>query len=244
MSVLSVSYPHDPVTLVPARLRTSRVAAVAAAVRGQLNLLPHRLDLDLLQLVSRTCSVTVNGLPLRIVWDLARAVKDDAGQPAYGSSEAVDDGTVLIRLNVQIIGDDPIARSTAAHELGHAVFDAPGWFSGAHEASGRAHRHVFAPSGGGRSHPRDWSEWRANEFMGSLLAPRQLLHGELLKLAPLHGVALVPGRFCNEPPVALNCPELPGLLEALGESFGLTSSFIAVRLAKYDLIAPLRGRRG
>jgi len=243
MSVVRVSYPHDPVTLVPARLRTSRVAGVAAAVREQLNLLPHRLDLELLQLVSRACALTVNGLPLRIVWDLGSTVKDDAGQPAYGSSEAVADATVLIRLNVQIVGDEHIARSTAVHELGHAVFDAPSWFSGAHDSPSRAPRQVFASSGSQKSRSRDWSEWRANEFMGSLLAPRQLLHGELLKLAPLHRVPLVPGRFSNEPPVALNCPELHSLVDALGETFGLSWSFIAVRLAKYDLVARVRDSR-
>ncbi len=213
-------------------------------MREQLGLSTCRLDVELLQLVSRVRRLLVNGMLLSIRWNLDETVKDCSGQPVYGSCRLVAPGALLISLNVQIVGDVPIARSTAAHELGHAVFDAPAWFSGAAQPTPAAPRRVFGAPERYRREASDWSEWRANEFMGSFLAPRRLLHGELLRLAPACGVPLVKGRFSNEPPVAANCPELPLLFDALGDAFGLTPSFISVRLAKYDLIALSRPREG
>jgi Zn-dependent peptidase ImmA (M78 family) len=237
MPTLSVSYPHDPTTLAPKGLRRSRVAAVATALREQLALTPSRLDLELVQLISRMRSLVVNGLPMELCWELGRTVKDESGLPAYGACEALDDRLVRISINVQIVEDLALARSTAIHELGHALFDAPGWFNSNRGPSESASRRVFSPCHSGQGH-RDWSEWRANEFMGNFLAPRQMLHRELLRCAPCCGVPLVRGRFSNEPPVAADCLNLQLLIDMLADSFGLTSSFIAVRMAKYDLIAP------
>jgi Zn-dependent peptidase ImmA (M78 family) len=234
--MLSVSYPHDPMSLEPKGLRQSRVAAIAASVREQLALTPGRLDVELVQLVSRLRSLTVNGMPLEISWELSRIVRDERGLPAYGACEAIGGEHVLISINSQIVDDLAMARSTALHELGHVVFDAPAWFNGEADATESANRRVFSPHQP-RSGPADWSEWRANEFMGNFLAPRPLLHRKLLELATDCGVPLVKGRFCNEPPVALDCNELRLLVDALGDAFGLTGSFIRVRMAKYDLIA-------
>src|SRR5690606_32584565 len=103
-----------------------------------------------------------------------------------------------------------LALSTLAHELGHAVFDAPGWIVDASKGPGlfdfvepagqRAYRtttpdsgHLStAPPAGNAAQASEvhFAELRANEFMGSLLVPRQRLNAAVEELAPQYGITL------------------------------------------------------
>ena len=174
---------------------------------------------------------------------------DEAGQPALGSIHHDPGGTTaVIDLNPDLIGDrDDLWRSTAAHELGHAVFDAPASIAAAASHGSRllepARIHTRlqdGPSSARSPREMDWREWRANEFMGGFLAPRPLMRDHLLRLALELGLPLTlkgPGS---------TLPTLDGLgagpdgIEALAielaELFGLSVPFIHVRLRRYGLI--------
>jgi len=86
----------------------------------------------------------------------------------------------------------------------------------------------------------DWQEWRANEFMGAFLAPKDLLREYLLRVAvdlrlPLVGegpidLPVLDGRRAGH-------DEVEALAVELADLFGLSLPFIQVRLEKYRLIA-------
>ena len=83
----------------------------------------------------------------------------------------------------------------------------------------------------------DWREFRANEFMGALLAPRALLHRELVRRA----IALrLPLRNAGEGEPVLRAGgdsiRVEELLLDLAERFGVSSSFIEYRLHRYALV--------
>ena len=100
---------------------------------------------------------------------------------------------MLISLNAEMIAErDYLKRSTLAHELGHALFDGPSMLR---QAGQRAFAMV-TPDEGHLAEPArgrggmDWREFRANEFMGALLAPRVLLQRELVRRAIALGLPL------------------------------------------------------
>jgi hypothetical protein len=152
-----------------------------------------------------------------------------------------------------------------AHELGHAVFDAPGWILDgskgpglfdAFEPSGqRAYRtttpdseHLAkvptAPSAA-QATEAHFAELRANEFMGSLLVPRQLLSTAAEELAPQYKVSVhrgpsldaeIPGTSLQ---LSATSPVDMELLErALAMRFGVNPRFVQVRLQRYGLTRP------
>ena len=112
--------------------------------------------------------------------------------------------------------------STLAHETGHAIFDAPGWIVDAAKGPGlfddpdaparaayrtttRDGEHLAraTPANGGVRAPGPgvpagsdeyFAELRANEFMGSLLVPRQRLRLAVEELASLHGITFIAAR--------------------------------------------------
>lgn len=110
------------------------------------------------------------------------------GREALGVTEADPalPGIVLISLNAKLIAErDYLKRSTLAHEFGHAVFDGPSMLRQAGQPAfamvtpNEGHLGAASRGRGGM----DWREFRANEFMGALLAPRALLHRELVRRA-------------------------------------------------------------
>lgn len=95
----------------------------------------------------------------------------------------------------------------------------------------------------------DFQEWRANEFMGSLLVPRDKLIMALRDVAMVMRVplghrpspaALVPGASQMETHVAPYLThrdwKLRTMIKALAEDFGVSRRFIEVRLLRYGLI--------
>jgi hypothetical protein len=239
MREVLVAYPHNPASLEPAYVSAEDIRFVAESARAQL--FPHLRTpkIEVGALMARCRKLRVNRVPLAIEWACVSALTDDAGEPAFGetSFDPASPSTLSLALDPEAGGDrEDVLRSTAAHELGHAIFDGPSWIKASSNGE-RRHRstaHQVA----------DWSEWRANEFMGAFLAPRALLHREMVKHAAQCGAPLVAGPSARDLPVLKGVLGLPmvrqELSSALSERFGLSASFIDTRLRKYGLIQSAR----
>ena len=238
----AIAYPYVRTTLEPLPLKARRIWELAAALREQITGGRRVLVLEVERLVASTRRMLVNGALLGTHWDLDRDVLDDRGREALGVTEADSamPGTILISLNAHLIaGRDYLERSTAAHELAHAIFDGPAMLR---HTSERAFAMVTPDEGHlatstGTDERIDWREFRANEFMGALLVPRDLLHRELLRRAISLGLPLV-GAGVGDP--VLRHGGDPDRVEELhldlAERFGVSAEFIAYRLQRYALI--------
>jgi len=92
---------------------------------------------------------------------------------------------------------------------------------------------------------RDFCEWRANEFMGSLLVPRDLLAARLRHHAEALGIPLEgdPRQDLSGNGFAIAADvdrgrydvEIAVLLSNLAGDFGVSPRFIEVRLLRYGL---------
>ena len=222
----------------PVRLSAAGIRAVGDELRRRLFGFAIR-PLDVSELARRTAGLSVNGRRLRIAWDMGNAVHDEVGDPVLGVCEhdPSKSGTVLISLNADILGDQPeLLRSTAAHELGHAIFDLPAAMDARTARAIRSRGEVLA-----RKEPIDWKEWRADEFMGSFLSPRRKLARSLAREAPQHGAPL---RWSEEDGVTVpfiqageaGWQAIEGITGAIAEELGLTAAFLGVRLRKCGLV--------
>ncbi len=151
------------------------------------------LGLDRLTSIRR---LRVNEITFDLDWSTAHEVTDGCGNPVLGVCEhdpAIPD-TALIHVNPHAVdGRDEVVLSTGAHELGHAVFEAPSWISAARHAAepglfgaleATPVHQVFRTTTANEQHltasyergsPEFFQETRANEFMGALLVPRHPL---------------------------------------------------------------------
>jgi hypothetical protein len=223
-------------------LKAREIWSVAEQVRRQLRARRPIPCLDLERLVRATKKMSVNGIEIVTQWDLDRSVRDGKGREALGVTEADPalPGVLLISLNADLIaGRDYLKRSTLAHELGHALFDGPSMLRQAGQPAFAMvtpdEEHLVKPTPGRGA--MDWREFRANEFMGALLAPRALLHRELIRRA----IALsLPLRDTGEDQPVLHATGDPmrveQLLFDLAERFGVSASFIEYRLHRYALV--------
>jgi len=239
---LQVSYPHDRQSLEPRPMKASEIWSVAEDVRRQF--LPRRPVpcFDLERLVRATRNMLVNGTAIATDWDFGRSVRDGAGREALGVTEADPalPGIVLISLNAELIAErDDLKRSTLAHELGHALFDGPSML----RQAGQPAFSMVTPDEGHLVPPTrgrggiDWREFRANEFMGALLAPRTLLHRELVRRAISLKLPLVD--VGEDQPVLrarADPMRVEELLLDLAERFAVSPSFIEYRLHRYALV--------
>lgn len=224
----------------PRPLSRPRVAALAAEVRRKLfGAAPKPVEVG--ALARKTGRLRINGRPLNLCWDWEHAVHDPEGAPVLGCCEhdpAMPE-TVMISLNGEALGDSPeVLRSTAAHELGHAIFDMP-----AAIAAGRGRAFRLGQAEPRARRPIDWAEWRADEFMGEFLVPGAMLAKALAREAAEHSVGL---RWRDRDGFArpsIHRPEpaaLDSLTGALAERFGVSGAFMAVRLARNGFL-PARG---
>ncbi len=111
--------------------------------------------------------IEVNGLRFEASWDLDHPVINAAGKPVMGVTEydKASPGCVMVSVNGPMLADaETLLRSTIAHEIGHVVFDAPGWILVPPGHANFLRLHSSRKS-------RDPREVRANEFMGALLVP-------------------------------------------------------------------------
>lgn len=250
MRCVALHYPHHLPSREPRRLRTAEVWRVGEEARVRICANPRRPKVGIAQVIARTARLEVNGLAFDTHWECGQAVADEAGQPVLGATEhdpSVPDAA-MIYVNAPEIGDrDELARSTALHELGHAVFDAPAWIERARtkgrSAAGPTRRLLVDASSDVLPDATaiDWREWRANEFMGAFLAPRALLHKHLVRQAGELGLPLVGSAAAGDAlPVVngsrLGFERLETLAIELAEAFGVSIAFMLVRLRKYGLV--------
>jgi hypothetical protein len=271
---LRLDYPHFP-DLRPCYLNNAQVEDLAWQVRLQLGHASTRdpkIPLDLLFSIE---GAVVNGFAVTFIWEIEDAIYDEHGVPVLGVCDC-DPGempnTIMLSANASMAADiEELLRSILAHELGHGICDGPGWLlayrnlmlsGAARSAPGlkqmRAvtldQTHLFS------AHPnsREFAEYRASTFMGSLLVPRPLILSRLGHHARALGVPLI------EAPVrwpassgALTAgfriaPQsghdshfwLRPLFRALAPEFGVTPRFIQVRLMCYGLLDREQTRRG
>jgi hypothetical protein len=237
---LVVSYPHSAGTGAPHPLSREALWGVAAQVQRQLRAPDEPLALDMGRLVGRSAETLVNGRPVRVAWELAQPVHDDAGLSVLGVCETDPEmpGTALVSVNGPMVAGRPeLALSTAAHELEHVLFDVP---SALGEA-GRRFRAVTALPEALLDRHAVLSERRANEFMGALLAPPVPLHLQMLAHARDEGLRTVHaahhGRQGSRVLARGNPREaVEGVVAALAGDFGVSEGFIRVRLDRYRLV--------
>jgi hypothetical protein len=204
---------------------------------------------DVAQVTARSRSFLINGVSVEAHWDCAGGVEDEQGKPAFGATDFDRrcPERASIRLNPDLLGDrDDLWRSTALHELGHAIFDGPAWSVRASSGTASTDRLNLTPEEQeGRPSPFEgpglnWCEWRANEFMGAFLAPRELVQKQLINHASALGLPLIGSGSDADLPILNGNRAGPDGLDAianeLAQTFGLSDSFIAVRLRKYDLV--------
>lgn len=271
MSGITLNYRHCS-RFSPHYINHTKVADLASETRQQLvDSTTDALTLDVLRSIER---MNVNGIAFDLWVGVDQPVTDEDGNAVLGVCEfdpdASKDAAVLSVTHVCEIASPELVLSTFAHELGHAVFDAPAWIHEAAQGAGlfddpaltvrKAYR-TTTPDAEHLSKPRPtpvhntelessirFAEFRANEFMGSLLVPRQHLIRAVEALAEQHSVTIV-----RSPSID---PDFPGmgmtltakssfgfdgmdpLLKVLATRFGVTPKFIRVRMDRYGLRQP------
>jgi len=256
MNTATISYRHQD--LAPFARTTNRdIEQVANAFRMQLGL-EGRVALNVRDL-SRIEVLCVNGVSYEIWSDLTRTLFDAQGEKVPGIFEfipEIEEDAVNVRVSPQ---DETFTAetvlSTFAHELGHAVFDGPALIGSrqAQRALGcaepvmayRVTEGECTKSLSGLSDESMRSEWRANQFMGCLLVPRNLLMHMIEELAPQHGFALdfdevlLDGPGAGEPRIVCRRSDFRGhfndLIGHLSLIFGVSPSFVRTRLHRYGL---------
>ena len=267
---LDVTFKHDALTGKPRYVTNTDIQAVASSVRAQAGLGDKRcITVDDLLAIR---GVRANGTAYAIEWSVEAAVTNEEGLPVLGLCEYDPDGlpnTALIFANPEAVAAyDGLLISTLAHEFGHGVFDVPGWIiasetralPGLCVAPMRQRYRCETPDAQHLSpvreperRVRDFTEWRANEFMGSFLVPKALLTRALddcaaaLKLpveVQTSTSSLVPLSASPDIRIAgtLTAADLsvkvPALIRALADEFGVSRRFIEVRLLRYGCLDP------
>jgi hypothetical protein len=238
MSAIRAVYRHSKSTALPARLTAVEVWSVARAVRGQLAIDRSERTLQLETLAQRICELEVNDIAFDVAWDLDHKVLNPAGKPVMGVTEydKASPDCVMVSVNGPMLGAaETLMRSTIAHELGHVVFDAPGWI--------RVPPAMPAYSGVASSDKsRDPRETRANEFMGALLVPPTLARIDLQRQAKRQRLptsvrrsSVVPGAAAFDA-LRLDRDAVEEVIFELAERYGVSTSFLRVRLDRYDLL--------
>lgn len=234
--VPALDYPADAVGR-PLLRQARPVWALASSLRRQLGGAPLTIE----HIVDATAYLRINGRHVSVSWECAHAVHDDHGCAVLGVCETDPDDpdAAFISINGPALGTRAdLVLSTAAHELGHVVFDVPGALAQGPQRRFRSRTGDVEALYRGR----DLCERRANEFMGALLAPPFELHRELLRRARDERLRLTRARHHGRP----GCPvvsadndadALAGVTAVLAEAFGVSNGFMTVRLQRYGLIA-------
>lgn len=200
----------------PRYLKHAEVEGIAQLVRQQL--VGSNVDAISLSVLGTVSALKVNGIHFDLWVDTEHPVADEHGHPVLGVCEfdpgASPDAAILSVSPASENATEELVLSTFAHELGHAIFDAPGWvvaaskgpgmFDDPNEFARKAYRtttrdseHLngatpvvdHEPAHTRFTHSQTekdirFAELRANEFMGSLLVPRARLICAVEELAP------------------------------------------------------------
>ena len=239
----SLSYPHDPLTGAPHVRTTEAIWSVARQLRGVVARQDSAWALRADALIAAASSLEINRRTIVADWDVTHAVHDEAGHPVLGICETdpAAPGMALVSVNAAMVANQPeLALSTAAHEVGHIVFDVPS----ATELPARRYRSVTAgPNCLDRAIML--SERRANEFMGAVLVPPASLHLRLIPYARAEKLQMVHAPHKGRPGCRVLARDTPsdalaGIIAALAGDFGVSDRFISVRLQRYGLIEGAR----
>jgi len=271
MTAIALNYRHCS-RFLPLYISNPKVAELASETRQQLvDSGTDAITLNVLRSIER---MNVNGISFALWVGVDQPVTDEDGNAVLGVCEfdpdASMDAAVLSVTHVCEIASPELVLSTFAHELGHAVFDAPAWIHEAAQGAGlfddpeltarKAYR-TTTPDAEHLSKPKPapvqntelevsirFAEFRANEFMGSLLVPRQHLMRSVEVLAEQHKVTIArsPSLDPDFPGIGMTLSAkssfgldgMDPLLKALATRFGVTPKFIRVRMDRYGLLKP------
>lgn len=235
---IRAAYRHSRTTAAPARLTAAEVWSVARAVRGQLAIERAERKLELENVAERITQLEINDVAFEAVWDLEHEVVNVAGKPVMGVTEfdKASPDCVMVSVNGPMLrSTETLLRSTIAHELGHVVFDGPGWVRVLPAAPAYS---AVAPA----NNRSDWRETRANEFMGALLVPPTLARIDLQRQAKRRRLPasvrpsnVVPGAMAFDA-LRLDREAVEEAIFELAERYGVSTSFLRVRLDRYDLL--------
>jgi hypothetical protein len=265
---LDVAYRHSKTTGNPLFVSNDVIQRLALEARRQIGRgeTPRTATDDLLSI----SEIQANGIRYEVSWCIDAPVSNEQGVPVLGLCEYDPEGlpnTALIFANPEAIEqNDTLLISTLAHELGHGIFEAPGWIVASRSdplpgllepANRRMFRtvtpdeeHLASKENGPKGKP-NFVEWRANEFMGSFLVPREMLTvavrdcAETIKVPLEDGSpasSLVPAadqggvRIASTLGARERAFKIPVLINALADVFGVSRRFIEVRLLRYGLI--------
>ncbi len=246
MTPVTAAYRHSRFTADPERLSAADIWSVARALRSQLAEDGFERRLPLGEVTERLSRLDINGIAFDVAWDLDHRVLNRAGRQVMGVTEydKASPDCVLVSVNGPMLeGADTLLRSTIAHEIGHLVFDAPGWIVVPPDAPVRS---GFASM----KNLRDPREVRANEFMGALLVPPSLLRVDWQRQARRHRFppAARPSTVISGAPAyeatSLEMEAAEEAIFTLAERYCVSESFIRVRLERYDLLRGVRSWQG
>jgi len=234
---IQVAYPHSKETGLPKSLSQKQIWAAAMAVRNQLQPTSSERTVPLEDRIPGLGRMAVNDVRFEVDWDLEHAVVNHAGKPVMGATEydKASPGCVMVSVNGPKLRNATVLRSTIAHELGHVVFEAPAWVLCAPEQP-------VQTSFTGRVSRRDPREVRANEFMGALLVPASTLRVDLQRLARQQRLSRSrrPSAVLASTPsfdaARLDPDIIAEVIFELAERYGVSESFMCVRLERYDLL--------
>lgn len=278
MPVLTLGYRHCDRKR-PSYIKNSEIEGIAVLARQQLA--DAASDAIPLSTLSAISGLKINGVVFDLFVGTGNVVHDERGNPVLGICEydpGVPDTAMVSVSPVGVNASEELVLSTLGHELGHAIFDAPGWIVDASKGPGlfddpsdavrRAYRtttrdveHLAkvppvveaaaSPSlaiPGHTTKEEYFAELRANEFMGSLLVPRQRLNLAVEELAPKHGVTIhrSPSLDPDLPGTSLHLTadgdigffDIECLQKAVAKRFGVNRRFIQVRMERYGLLKP------
>ncbi len=241
MACVVLNYPCCESTKRPRPMTAPGIWQLARTAREQLfgRVIVEAIGAD--ELMRRCRRFRVNGVLFAAIWESDGSLTDQAGQPALGLcdyDEACPEQIMISINNGLLEGHPHVAASTAAHEIGHAVFDLPAnVHSSRMKTKAAPDRGIRPDSVSSESGTMDWAEFRANEFMGGFMVPPRLLHKRLLAHAGDAGLPLV-GRSDHHGVSGLPVVRIviSAVIDLLAEEFGVSPEFIGVRLAKYRLV--------
>ncbi len=250
----------------PLYIKHIEVERIAATARQQL--VADSIDAVSFDALRQISGLKINGIDFALEISTDYAVHDEQGNHVFGVCEfdpAMPDAAMV---SISPVGEslsELLALSTLAHELGHAVFDAPGWVVQGSKGPGlfddieptmqRAYRtttpdsdHLSKSLSAKPTTEEHFAELRANEFMGSLLVPRQRIIAAVEELASEHDITIHrhPSTDPDHPGTALRVTagsdtgvfDMERFEKALAARFGVNRRFIQVRLNRYGLTTP------
>jgi hypothetical protein len=256
MTTIQAYYRHHG-NHVPFYIKHSDVEQVAAHIRSQL--VPAQREALTIEDLSSITALEVNSVEYDVWLDMDHELLDDDQNPVYGvfeyePSSAINAVSVCVAPKSEELIDE-VRLSTLAHEMGHAVFDAPAMIVH-HQNDPTAHMdegsrlRAYRLTTENQDHlqqasvmlPDDvrFAEFRANEFMGSLLVPRDLLWNAIEEMAKEYSLELDYGQgMPGQQKIIWNYFDFnidrKTLAEKLAPRFGVTPIFIEVRMKRYGM---------